>query len=81
MILHKDGTVEGTPSEITEYNKLQMEKKQQFIIIPLESRFKQTMRMLDERWDIAQKQVEDSRKTERYVNGLIGAIGSKGNLH
>jgi hypothetical protein len=78
--LHKDGTVEGTPSEIAEYNKLQ-DKKEPFIVIPLESRFKQTMRMLEEQWDIAQKQAEASRQTERYVNGLMGAINSKRNLH
>lgn len=33
MKLHPNGSIEGTPSEIAEYNKLQMEKKEQFKVI------------------------------------------------
>lgn len=96
MKLHKDGTVEGTPSEIAEYNKLQMEKKEQFKVIPPtgvnpnEHQTEITSAKVDARYPgsgiiyvgtvTPKVSMNNYNSPDEYVRGLLSAIG-KGQYH
>lgn len=72
MKLHKDGTVEGTPSEIAEYTKLQSKRDQFKVIQPSRVTYADTKTpALDLRAYVSPAD---------YVRGVLNAIG-KGYYH
>lgn len=95
MKLHRDGTLEGTPTEIAQYNKL-TEKKDLYKVIqpkgleeypgtvpnPLYHNIivSGTIDMRDLEPMPALK-LSDYSSPARYVHGLMSAINNKGYLH
>lgn len=61
MKLHKDGSIEGTPTEIAEYTKLQSKREQFKVMLPI--RVTPAIEMTDHVSPAA------------YVCGLLSAIG------
>ncbi|MNJ50086.1 hypothetical protein D3C77_453480 [compost metagenome] len=87
MKLHKDGTVEGTPQEIAEYNKLQ-EKKEPFKVIKPtglnanEHKTVITSGRVDGRYPgEGTIYVGTTPSAAKFLDGLMSAIGNRGNLH
>lgn len=86
MKLHPNGSIEGTPQEIAEYNKLQ-EKKPLFKYIKPNI----TSDSIDARYpgsgiiyvstEKPKVSMDEYPSLVDYVNGLLGVMTNKGNLH
>ncbi|MMZ67353.1 hypothetical protein D1872_299320 [compost metagenome] len=71
MKLHKDGSIEGTPQEIAEYNKLTSDS---YMIVAgtIDTRELEPMPTL---------KFSNYSNPADYLRGLMSAINSKGTVH
>ena len=75
MKLHPNGTLEGTPQEIAEYTKMQESKPRFKEIIP------SIVEPNHKHGNAGTVYVGVSKSTAKFVEGLLGTIGNKGDLH
>lgn len=86
MKLHKDGSIEGTPTEIAEYTKLQSKREQFKVIQPNVTGTKEDARYPGSGViyvGTVQPKVSMGEyiSPADYVRGLLSSISGKGSLH